>query len=523
MKKSDHSTHDFLKKEELHSYQIIGTEPEPEYTEIVTLAAKLCEVQIALISFNDGNQHWFKATYGFDDKEIYLENSISSKSQQTPEAIFEIYDIQADERFKNHPMLKFEDGARFCASVPLISHNGFAIGNLILIDRIPKKLNENQKDILKILSRQIIYLLNLRRKRLLIESAQKELEFRNKSLHDAVRQINDYKTALDETSIVSLTDTNGFFTYVNELFCSISGYSSEEILGQNISILNSGYHSKEFWSKLWETINKGKIWKGEIRNKRKDGIYFWVESTIVPLLDETTKKPYKFLTIRKDITEQKNIQQAELQSLLFAQEMDRDNFAQDLHEGLAQQIVAIRLQLQMLQENLKDSLSDHAKKVFEEISAQLQNATNQTKSMAIDLMPRTMMDDGIEASLNNYLNRFKTKYNVECSFDSHFFNKNLHSKSIEITLYRFIVNIIEKAVQSKVIERIKINLTDQPNLQLVIVINSTPLLENNYTQPLSKSLGFIGQLIKRVELNGGQVIISDSADNQSTEIKVVFE
>lgn len=103
MEKANHSTDDFERNQELASYQVFGTEPEPELDEIVQLASKLCEVPIALISFNDGNHHWFKARLGFEDKEIYLENSISSKAIQTPDEILEIYDLRADERFQDHP------------------------------------------------------------------------------------------------------------------------------------------------------------------------------------------------------------------------------------------------------------------------------------------------------------------------------------------------------------------------------------------------------------------------------------
>jgi len=205
------------------------------------------------------------------------------------------------------------------------------------------------------------------------------------------KEIVDYRYALDQSAIVAITDQKGIILYANENFCKISKYSAEELIGQDHRIINSGYHDPSFIRYLWVTIANGKIWRGEFRNMAKDGTNYWVDTTIVPFLDQSGK-PYQYLAIRKDITEKKkaeeNIKKNEEQYRDLVENITDLICTHDLEGRIlsvnraAEELIGHKFNPQE-NLNIKDILAPDKKDMFDLYISQLENKGNAKGLMKI--------------------------------------------------------------------------------------------------------------------------------------------
>jgi two-component system sensor kinase FixL len=164
-------------------------------------------------------------------------------------------------------------------------------------------------------------------------------------------QLRDITNALNHTAIVAITDVRGTITFANDKFCEISKYSYEELIGQNHRILNAGYHPHDFFVEMWKAIASGKIWRGEIKNRAKDGDCYWVDTTIIPFIDEWGK-PYQYLAIRQDITDRKSNETKLIQAIRL-----KDEFLANMSHELRTPLNAILGMSESLQEQVLGTIN----------------------------------------------------------------------------------------------------------------------------------------------------------------------
>ena len=210
----------------------------------------------------------------------------------------------------------------------------------------------------------------------LVKVQTKKLEDSNKALVENMNVIkkqqedlSNFKEALDKSANVLITDITGSIIYVNDDFCKVSKFSREELLGQNPRIVNSYYHDKEFFKSMWETIMDGKTWKGDIKNKSKDGSYYWSKATISPLLGDDGQ-PEQFIAILTDITNQKILEEKLSEALknVKESELQKEEFSSMMTHELNTPLVPIKGYCEMLKDvdtfgSLNDDQLDFISKI----------------------------------------------------------------------------------------------------------------------------------------------------------------
>lgn len=165
----------------------------------------------------------------------------------------------------------------------------------------------------------------------------------------------DYKallTALDHTALVSVTNAKGDIIFANETFIKVSKYSIEELIGQNHRILKSGHQPSEVFDELWKTISSGKVWRGEIKNRDKKGEYYWVDTSIAPILGPN-HEPERYISVRFLITDKKR---SEEEARIKAEELEKFN---KLLVGRELKMAELKKQLADMQADSQKHGSEH--------------------------------------------------------------------------------------------------------------------------------------------------------------------
>ncbi len=212
------------------------------------------------------------------------------------------------------------------------------------------------------------------------------------------------KSAIDEAAIVAITDKRGIIKYVNSKFCAISKYAPEELLGKTHKIINSGYHPKEYFTEMWRTISSGKVWEGELRNRAKDGSYYWVHTTIVPFMN-AEGKPEDYVAVRYEITERKL---AEEQLKIYSKKLELSNQElQDFASVAAHDLQEPLRKIQSFSDRLKTKGREELKPELFDYLDRIQSSAARMQTLINDLLAfsrvTTRAQPFIRVSLNEIM------------------------------------------------------------------------------------------------------------------------
>ena len=274
----------------LRTYDILDTEPEEAFEAMVRLASYICQTPIAAISLVDEHRQWFKAIVGLAAKETSRDVAFCAHAILRDEGMV-VPDAQLDERFSDNPLVTSAPSIRFYAGIPLTTSAGSRLGTLCVIDQIPRELSRAQLAALKTLADSVM--------------AHLDLGLSHKRARQHIDDLQLAASIFDAASeAMFVSDADNRIITVNPAFTAITGYTPDDVVGKSPSLLSSGHQTKDFYSEMWQTLTATGRWKGELWNKRKNGVEYAQQLSINVIYREDGRKRLH-IAIFSDITSRK--------------------------------------------------------------------------------------------------------------------------------------------------------------------------------------------------------------------------
>ena len=427
---------DIQRLQDLLALKILDT-PEEEYlNDLAQLTSIICNTPVALISFIDDKRQWYKAKIGTSAIEVPVEETICQYTL-VQQDILEFEDTWNERLLDSNPHVHSENAVRFYAGINLYSENGHAIGTICTVNLKPQKLDDNQKESLRIIAKQVMLHLNKNKEndslrnelKLLVDE---KIEFAERQLKVQEQAYNNLYNAIEKSNAVIEFDPEGIVINVNNNFLDIFGYKKNELIGQENTILLDEEDLAQY-EKFWEKLKSGISQSGKFKRVTKSGETIWIQASYSPVLDFEGNL-VKITKIAQDITAEVATQKSLGLAKQLADELNvqKDNFIANMSHELRTPLNAIVGFSDLLFHQEQDS------KKLQYLSA-IKSASDSLLYLVNDILDLSKIESGI-------IQFDKTSFSVKDVVEDVFNVLGLKAKQKGISFKFYICNAVPKYV-----------------------------------------------------------------------------
>jgi PAS domain S-box-containing protein len=346
------------------------------------------------------------------------------------------------------------------------------------------------------------------------------LEFVAANISQVINRINDIEqinllnqAMVQNSESIIITNKNGEIEFTNPAFTKLSGFSKEEVLGKNPRVLKSGHQSDKFYKQLWHTLSKGQIWEGEFVNVKKDGTNYLVNCNITPVKNKEGEITH-YIGTQLDITEKRKLERNFIHAFIDAQEIEKQNFGEELHDGISQILSAEGMYIDILIQQHKNN-SNGESEYLNKIKNLNLNATNEARSIAHGLMSKQLKKDGLIKAIQHICLDYTSTKHIDFSFSNRVLKEEDVKNEIKTNIFRITqeisTNIIRHSGATKA--SVKLSKSAGNNLKLVVTDNGVGI---DFDQLKEKRKGAgLKNIERRVIILNGK-LKTETKPNQGT-------